>query len=484
MPRTSALSVASEIYPIIKTGGLADVVGALPGALAREGIDVTTLVPGYPPVLEAAAGARTVLDLGDLFGGPSRVLAVSHVGLELFILDAPHLFDRYGGPYLGPDGADWPDNAFRFAALSRAGARIGAGEIPGYAPDVVHVHDWQAGLLPAYQHYAARRGPVSVMTVHNLAFAGRFAPELVEPLGFPPAAYAIEGLEYYGSISFLKAGLQFADRITTVSPTYAAEIATAESGMGFDGLLRTRGARFSGILNGIDDVVWDPRHDAYLAAPYDVEHLADRAANRLALRRRFGLDESPDGLIVGIVSRLSWQKGLDLVLDAMPRLVAHGMQIAVLGAGDAQLEAGFTAAVATHAGRVGAYIGYDEAVAHLMQAGADVVLVPSRFEPCGLTQLCALRYGAVPVVTRVGGLADTVIDANEMAIAAGVATGLQLAAPTSDALEASLVRAATLFTQREIWTTMQRNAMQTDVSWQRSGRQYAQLYRDAIAQRG
>jgi starch synthase len=321
------------------------------------------------------------------------------------------------------------------------------------------------------------------MTIHNLAFAGRFAPDLLEALGFPFEAYAIDGLEYYGSISYLKAGLQFADRITTVSPTYALEIATAEAGMGFDGLLRARESRFSGILNGIDDSVWDPRHDDYLATPYDVDHLADRSANRLALRRRFALDESAEGLLVGVVSRLSWQKGLDLLLEAMPRLVQRGLQFAVLGAGDPQLEAGFTAAVASYPGRVSAYIGYDEHVAHLMQAGADAVLVPSRFEPCGLTQLCALRYGAVPVVARVGGLADTVIDANEMATAAGVATGLQFAPPTVEALEASLVRASTLFAQREVWETIQRNAMRTDVSWQRSGREYARLFRDALTRR-
>ncbi len=483
MAQIQALSVASEIYPIVKTGGLADVAGALPGALAREDIAVRTLVPGYPSVLEAIADAPVIFTLDDVFGGPARVRSATVAGLDLLVLDAPHLFDRFGGPYLGPDGNDWPDNAFRFAALGRVGAQIAAGALAAYVPDVVHVHDWQAGLLPAYIHYAGRPAAATIMTVHNLAFAGRFAPDLLGGLGFGPDAFTIEGLEYYGSISYLKAGLQFADRITTVSPTYAQEIATPDGGMGFDGLLRARGARFSGILNGIDDGVWNPAHDDLLAAPFDGDSLPARATNTAALRRRFALADDAPGMLVGVVSRLSWQKGLDLLLEALPGLVARGFQFAILGAGDAVLEAGFAAAVAAYPGRVGAYIGYDEGVAHLMQAGADVVLVPSRFEPCGLTQLCALRYGAIPVVARVGGLADTVIDANEMALAAGVATGVQFLPLTAAALDAALARAAALFTRRAVWERMQQNAMRTDVSWNRSGMQYAQLYREVLASR-
>ncbi len=475
--------MASEVYPIIKTGGLADVTGALPGALARERIDVTTLLPGYRAVLDAVPGAQTVLALGDLFGRPARVLAANASGLDLFVLDAPHLYDRSGGPYVGLDGNDWPDNAFRFGALSRVGAQIAAGAIESFRPDIVHVHDWQTGLVPAYLHYSGQPGPPTIMTVHNLAFSGRFPPDLLPALGFPPAAYAIDGIEYYGSISFLKAGLQFADRVTTVSPTYALEITTRERGMGFDGLLRSRGSRFSGILNGIDDDVWDPTRDPLITATYDEERLAARIRNTAALRKRFALDDETATLLVGIVSRLSWQKGLDLLLDALPSLIDRGVQFVVLGAGDAGLEAGFTAAVSSYPGRIGVYVGYDEAVAHLVQAGAGVVLVPSRFEPCGLTQLCALRYGAIPVVSRVGGLADTVIDANEMALAAGVATGVQFAPPDQEGLELAIARAAALFARPKIWQRMQQNGMRTDVSWSRSGSQYAQLYRETLASR-
>ncbi len=482
MARMRVLSVASEIYPIVKTGGLADVVGALPGALVREGIDVSTLVPGYPAVIEALSAPATMLELPDLFGGSGRVLAGEAAGLKLFVLDAPHLFERPGGPYLGFDGNDWPDNAFRFAALAQVAARIGGGAVPNFAPDIVHVHDWQAGLTPAYMRYAGGRRPPTVMTVHNLAFSGRFAPQLLPQLGLPPEAYAVDGVEYFDSISYLKAGLQYADWITTVSPTYALEIATPQGGMGFDGLLRARAARFSGILNGIDADVWDPAHDAYIAATYAIASLERRKRNTVALRTRFALDADPGQLVVGIVSRLSWQKGLDLLLEALPRLIARGVQFVVLGSGDADLENGFVAAVAQFPGRIGVYIGYDETAAHLVQAGSDVVLVPSRFEPCGLTQLCALRYGAIPVVARVGGLADTVIDANEMALAAGVATGLQFAPPASDTLEAAIVRAAALFDTPAQWERMQRNAMSSDVSWGRSAREYARLYRLLVAQ--
>ncbi len=473
------LSVASEVYPIVKTGGLADVVGALPAALAREGVEVQTLVPGYPAVIDALESATTILPLDDVFGERGRVLAGRGGGLDLLVLDAPHLYDRPGGPYLGLDGRDWPDNAFRFAALSRVAAQIALGAV-AFVPDIVHAHDWQAGLSAAYLRFAPDRGPGSVMTVHNLAFQGLFSPTLLGPLGLPPQAYAVDGIEYYGNLSFLKAGLQFADRITTVSPTYAVEIATPRDGMGFDGLLRTRADRFSGILNGIDDAVWDPARDRFIAATYDLSTIAKRTANTAALRKRFALTDDPQALLVGIISRLSAQKGLDLLLQALPRLISRGVQFVVLGAGDTELEAAFVAAVATYPGRIGAYIGYDETAAHLLQAGSDVILVPSRFEPCGLTQLCALRYGAVPVVARVGGLADTVIDANEMALAAQVATGIQFTSASVEALEDAVLRAAKLFAAPDTWHVLQRNAMSTDVSWSRSGRAYARLYREIL----
>jgi starch synthase len=478
VPRMRVLSVASEIYPLIKTGGLADVAGALPAALAAEGIEMRSLLPGYPAVLAKLEAAEAVYDLADLFGGPARLLAGRAAGLELFAIDAPHLFARPGNPYSGPDGADWPDNALRFAALGAAAGVIGQARLPGWVPDVVHAHDWQAGLAPAYLHYLGGAGrPGTVMTIHNLAFQGSFPPELLGRLGLPPQSWSVEGVEFYGGIGFLKAGLYFADRITTVSPSYAAEITTRAGGMGLAGLLRSRAAVLSGILNGIDTAVWDPAADPYLPAPYDARRMKGRVAARTALLARLGLHAGADELVYGLVGRLTWQKGADLLLAALPTLLQDGASLALLGSGDAGVQAGLAAAAAAHPGRVGVAIGYDEALAHLIQAGCDALLVPSRFEPCGLTQLCALRYGAVPVVARTGGLADTVIDANEMAVASGAGTGILFPPDSEEMLETALHRTAALWRDRPAWRRLQRNGMASDVSWARPAARYAALYR-------
>ncbi len=483
MQPLNVLSVASEMFPLVKTGGLADVIGALPAALAEQGITARTLIPGYPAVTEAIDAVQTVRTETDWFGGPARLLAARAADLDLLVLDAPHLYARPGNPYHGPDGRDWPDNAARFAALSLAAADVCSGAWQGYAPDVLHAHDWQTGLAPAYLHYRGGNRPGTVMTVHNLAFSGSVARDLLSLLGLPPHAYAIDGVEFYGTISLLKAGLQFADRITTVSPTYATEICTDEGGMGFGGLLRTRANVLSGILNGIDTTVWDPARDPLLAAPFDRTTLARRAANKAALQARLGLDQEPTAPLFGVVSRLTWQKGADLVLACLPVLRALGAQLALIGAGDADIEAGFRVEAARTPSRIGCVIGYDETLAHLVQAGADALLVPSRFEPCGLTQLCALRYGAVPVVARVGGLADTVIDANAAALAAGVATGVQFAPVNAGMLDMALRRTVALYREPSIWHTLQENGMTSDVSWRGPARQYAALYRELMGVR-
>ena len=477
----NVLSVASEIFPLVKTGGLADVTGALPGALQPEGIAVRTLVPGYPAVLAALKGAEVLAELPSLFGGDARLLAGSAHGLDLFAIDAPHLFAREGNPYLASNGTDWPDNGFRFAALGLVGARLGTGLVPSYRPDVVHGHDWQAGLAPAYLHFSEGQRPHTVMTIHNLAFPGQFPANLLHALGLPGIAYTVDGIEYYGSISYLKAGLQFADRLTTVSPSYAAEILTPENGMGFDGLLRARAGVLTGIRNGIDEAVWNPADDPTIAARYTAATLPERGENKRALQDRFGLAPSRDALLFGVVSRLSSQKGLDLVLRALPTLIDLDAQLALIGTGERWLEEGFRAAAEAHPGRIGAFIGYDEKLAHLMQAGSDALLVPSRFEPCGLTQLCALRYGSVPVVSRVGGLTDTIVDANEMALASGAATGIMFSPVTVSAVETALRRTADIFRDPSDWSRMVKAGMATDVSWRRPARRTADLYRDLAA---
>jgi starch synthase len=477
MKAVRVLSVASEIYPLIKTGGLADVTGALPKALKVEGIEARTVVPGYPDVLSELERADEVHRFPNFYGGPARVLSGSTAGLDLFVLDAPHLFARPGNPYVAPDGADWPDNAIRFAALGRTAAEIGQGAIPAFVPDVVHAHDWQAGLTHAFLHYSERPRPGTIMTVHNLAYQGKFARELLREIGLPPESLTIDGVEYYGGIGFLKAGLQFADRITTVSPTYAVEIQEPDAGMGLDGLLRARSNVLSGILNGIDISVWNPGTDPRIASPYSVNTLADRAPNKTALQRRFDLPLAPDAFLLGVISRLSWQKGLDLLLETLPLVLGDGMQLVLLGNGDRDLEARYSAAAKSHPDRIGVLIGYDENLAHLIQAGADALVVPSRFEPCGLTQLCALRYGAIPIVSRVGGLADTVVDANETTIPADAATGIQFGPVTSENLAGAIRRAKALFHNKSAWQGIRRNGMTVDVSWQNRARRYADLYR-------
>lgn len=474
------LSVASEVFPLIKTGGLADVVGALPAALAPLGVQMRILVPGYPAVLEKLGQSKRIHAFDALFGGAARLIAAEAAGLDLLVLDAPHLYVRTGGPYLDTEGRDWADNAERFAALAQVAAEVGNGLLPDYRPDVVHAHDWQAGLAPAYLHYGGGARPATVMTVHNLAFQGRFPAELLGALGLPPRSLAVDGVEYYGGIGFLKAGLRLADRVTTVSPTYAAEITTEAGGMGLGGLLRGRADLLSGILNGIDDVAWNPSSDPHLEARRSGRGLAWRAENKKALQARFGLPERPKTLLFGVVSRASEQKGLDLLLDALPQLATLGAQLVVIAAGDVALERAFRAAAHAAPDKVGVFIGYDEALAHLVQGGTDALLVPSRFEPCGLTQLCAMRYGSVPVVARVGGLADTVIDANEMALAAGVATGFQFAPVTREALEHALRRTAAAWRQPAVWKRIQANAMKTDVSWKGPAEKYAVLYRELV----
>ena len=375
----------------------------------------------------------------------------------------------------------------RFGALAWAGAALARGVDPGWRPAVVHAHDWQAGLVPAYLALGAGPEPApaaagearprTVMTIHNLAFQGQFPPALLGPLGLPDEAFTVDGLEYYGSLGFLKAGLRYADALTTVSPTYALEIQTTGHGMGLDGLLRARAVDLSGIVNGIDEAVWNPADDPHLVAGYDAAGLERKVPNKRALQERLGLAPDPGALLACVVSRLTHQKGMDLLLEAAPAFLDGGGQLAVLGSGDPGLEAAFGELARARPGRVGCVLGYDEPLSHLFQGGADAILVPSRFEPCGLTQLYGLRYGTLPIVARTGGLADTVIDANHAALAMGVATGLQVAPITAQALGFALARALELFADPAAWRAMQLAAMRQPVGWQVSAERYAALYR-------
>ncbi len=472
------LHVAAEVYPLVKTGGLADVTAALPPALAEAGADVRLLLPGLPAELDAVQSARPVIDLGACFGALRvRLLLARMPGshLPVYVVDAPHLYRRPGGPYQGADGTEWPDNLQRFALLGWVAAHLAADDAdPQWVPDIVHAHDWHAAMACAYMADHPPTQAASVFTVHNLAFQGLFVHHDWALLGLSSRYMSPAGMEYHGQLSFMKAGLQFADKVTTVSPSYAREIATPEFGCGLDGVVRSRSGDVSGILNGIDGAVWSPAQDAAIAARYDAARPIGKHACRVALQAALGLAPDPDALLLAVVSRLTSQKGLDLVLAALPALVAQGVQFAVQGTGEAALEVAFRMAEQAHPGRVAVRIGYDENRAHQLVAGADVIAVPSRFEPCGLTQMYGLQYGTPPVVRRVGGLADTVSDGNP-----ATQTGFVFDAATAGAFETAVRRASLLKRDTGSWQAVVQRGMALDLSWAGPAQAYLALYAQA-----
>jgi starch synthase len=475
------LMVASECVPLVKTGGLADVVGALPRALGDLGCEVRVLMPAYPSVLTRLSGAAPLLAIDDLFGGPAAIRPLDVDGVRILALDAPHLYDRPGNPYLGPDKRDWPDNQRRFAGLALAATRLVGAAPEGWKPDVVHCHDWQAGLTPVYLAGGpAARTPV-IFTIHNIAFQGLFPSTDVPSLGLTWEGFTPDGYEFYGRLSFLKAGLVFSDRLTTVSPTYAAELQTDAFGMGMEGVLRARSRDLVGILNGIDEALWNPETDEALPARYSAVARDGKAACRTALRTAMGLDPHAGSFLVCVVSRLTGQKGLDMLIEVLPALLELGGKVALLGTGEPALEAAWRDAAATHPGRVAVRIAYDEPLSRLLIAGADAILVPSRFEPCGLTQLYGLRYGTVPIVARTGGLADSVVDANVAALEAGVATGIVFDPVRAEGLARGLKRAVDLFRAPGQWERLVGAAMRQPVGWGSSAARYKALYEAALS---
>jgi starch synthase len=466
------LFVASELFPYVKVGGLADVLAALPRALRAQGAEARLLIPAYPALRQAATVGEPVATFPNLMGGgPARILRAEVPGQPLYLLDQPAFFDRSGSPY-----AYGPDLPHRFAALAWAAAHLGrAGDGQGWRPSVLHGHDWPTGLMPAYVAYGEGPRAGTVMTIHNIAFQGRFPAALLGELGLPPAAFTPEGVEYFGDIGFLKAGLKLADRLSTVSPTYAQEVQVA-GGHGLEGLLAHRNGAFRGILNGVDHGVWNPAKDPHLVSHFDRKHPARRLANRVNFQRRLGLMEDLAAPLFVAVSRLDVLKGLDLVLENVAHLVARGAQLALLGQGHPGLEAAFRQAALDHPGRVAAFIGYDEGQAHRAFAAADVVLVPSREEPCGLTQLYAQAYGALPLVRRTGGLADTVVGVSPDTLAADTATGFVFDAANGWALGEAINAALDLFADPATWRQVQRRAMAATFDWEGPARAYLELY--------
>ena len=464
------LFVVSECAPLIKTGGLADVAGALPQALAAHGSEVRTLLPGYRAIMGKLGKTKIIQSFDDLFGGPAKLRSAKVGALDLLVIDAPHLYDRDGGIYIDAEGVDWTDNPERFAALSFVAATIAAKGAEKWMPDVVHGHDWQAGLTPEYMHSLDVETPF-VFTIHNIAFHGNASADKLQSLQLDSNRFNAEHFEFWGQISALKAALAGADKITTVSQTYAQELLTPEFGIGMDGILRARGNDLAGIVNGIDEDVWNPETDREIKA---YKTPAGKAANKKALQKTFGLGTASGPLCV-LVSRLTEQKGIDLLLEALPALLDNGGQLALLGTGAPELEVALSEAASVHP-NVAVKIGYSEPLSHQMMAGGDAILVPSRFEPCGLTQLYGLRYGTLPLVALTGGLADTVINASPAALASGVATGVQFNPINAQSLAHAFGRLCDLYAQPDQWKKMQRNAMKQAVGWDTSAAKYQAIY--------
>lgn len=471
------LHAAAELFPWVKVGGLGDVLGALPQAQRALGIRARLLLPAYPALKHAFPEAEPVGGMEDLLGtGPARFLiARTPEEVPLYLLDAPALFDRPGGPY-----EERGDSFLRFGALSYGAAWLAKqGDAHGWRAQILHCHDWQTALAPAYLALWGGDRPATLMTVHNLAYQGIYGKEVLGKLALPPEAFQMAGVEYHGNLSFLKGGLHYADRLSTVSPTYATEIQGPAFGEGLDGLLAHRRKDLVGILNGVDGRIWNPAASPHLATHFDVHHRSGKKVCKNLLQRELHLSEEADAPLFAVVSRLATQKGLDLVLSNVEHLVSLGAQLVVLGSGDPVLEQAFKAAAHHHRSRVAVRIGYDEALAHRILGGADALIVPSRFEPCGLTQLYALRYGALPVVRRTGGLADTVVDTRAESLADGSATGFAFDPVDGWVLGETLARACELyFRHPRDWAQVQHNAMRQDFSWRASAKRYAELYQE------
>ncbi|HEY0283252.1 MAG TPA: glycogen synthase GlgA, partial [Rhizomicrobium sp.] len=477
------LFVTAEAYPLAKTGGLADVSRALPIALARSGIDIRLLLPGYPRAYTRLERPRIVAKLEPTLGiTDATLIAGTFPGTDLpvWLIDSRTLFRRNGGLYQDENGRDWPDNALRFAFLAHVGAQLAMGRTKvAWKPDIVHANDWHTGLLPLILAHEKGPRPSCVFTSHNMAFQGNFPAEVLPSLNIPESCFTTNGMEFYGQVSFLKAGLSYADRVTTVSPTYAMEIVTPEFGCGMDGILRARGSNFSGILNGIDDALWDPATDPHLPQTYRAMDISGKRVCKAALQNELGLPASPDTPLIGFVSRLTQQKMADVILEALPWIAEQKAQLALVGEGDPSLEEAFTAAQVRYGENVAVNIGYDEPLAHRLQAGCDILLAPARFEPCGLTQLYALRYGSLPVVRRTGGLADTVVDATAETIANRTATGFVFEGADMPSLISATGRALAFYREPLTWRRLQLHAMAQDFSWNASAAKYALLYSEA-----
>jgi starch synthase len=485
MAEIKVLFVTSEVAPLIKTGGLADVSGALPAALRAIDTDVRVLVPGYPSVMSQMGPSEVVATFEKVPGFPAAKLIFSIMknGVPLLVLDCPTLYQRAGGPYSDPNGHDWSDNPLRFGMLSKIASILGSDESPlSWHPDLVHGNDWQTGLTGVYLSVAPGAVP-NIMTIHNLAFQGNFRPMKVHLLRLPPASFNVNGIELYGNMSFLKAGLYYAYHITTVSPNYAREIQGEELGFGLQGLLHARRDDISGILNGIDADEWNPETDKYLSAHFSTTRMTGKAKCKEALQRRMGLAIEPDVPLLGVVSRLTHQKGLDLLLEIAPRLLELPVQLVILGSGEASMQHIARDLAQQYPGKIAAMIGFDEGLSHQIEAAADMFVMPSRFEPCGLNQFYSQCYGTPPIVHNTGGLADSVVDCTPETLKSGTASGFMFSGMTEDNLYDTICRAVELYADQRKWRALRKNCMSKDFTWETSARAYRKVYLKVLGRR-
>lgn len=480
------LFVSSEVFPLVKTGGLADVSGSLPIALQGLGVDTRILIPGYRPVLEQLKDLQTIAWAHHLphIGSAELLLGtIDGTQIKVIVVKAASLYERDGGPYSDALGNEWQDNAIRFGVLSKVAAILASSQSPisDWQPDIVHCNDWQTGLTPAYMKLTDQSHTKSLISLHNMAFQGCYPPNWVTTLGLPGSGFTIEGFEYHGQLSFLKAGIFYADAISTVSPRYAKEIQTAAFGFGLEGLLTKRGDEIKGILNGIETDEWNPAKDPHLVENYNVTNMTGKKKVKLALQEKLGLNIDANAPLLGVVSRLTYQKGLDMLLPNLQKLIDNGCQLALLGGGEKELETAFKAVADKNPGRVSVNIGYNEPLSHQIMAGADMFVMPSRFEPCGLNQLYGLAYGTPPIVNATGGLADSVVDCNEAHLANNTANGFVMVEASAEGLIASIKRAIETFRHDEkTWRQIQKNGMSQDLGWDKSAGEYLQLYKSML----
>ncbi len=481
------LFVTSEAFPLIKTGGLADVSGSLPAALQDINADVRILIPGYPAVLNKLANPRFLTTISNLpnVGAVNLIIGeMPETKVPVMAIESVGLYQRDGGPYVDATGKDWEDNPTRFGILSLVAAILSDEKSPlaDWVPDITHCNDWQTGLTPAFMHFmSARRTQMkqakSVLSIHNLAFQGCYGAEWVGRLGLPADSYQINGVEYYGQLSFLKAGIFYADGLSTVSPNYAKEIQTEAYGFGMQGLLTARGKEIHGILNGLDTQEWNPATDPYLAKHYDVNNLDGKQAVKQALQNKLGLKVQAETPLLGVVSRLTYQKGLDMLLSCAEALIKeHNCQLALLGSGDTNFEQGYRELAKRFPNQVSVTIGYNEELSHQIMAGCDIFIMPSRFEPCGLNQMYGLRYGTPPIVTNTGGLADSVQDCNEINLKNKTATGFVMPKADPKALVSAIARALSFYQDESKWKSIKENGMRQNLDWTKSAKAYLTMY--------